>query len=75
MFKCIVTDVLKIVLLADDTNVFFEPDYGRAKQILNNELEKLSEWFKTNRLSLNIKKLVIDQSAQNVGKFRKQRRR
>src|SRR6218665_2260204 len=48
-------DVLNIILFADDTNAFFEHDsMEELIKIVNNELEELSEWFKTSRLSLNM---------------------
>jgi len=44
-------------LFADDTNIFLHhSDLNILKSMSNVELDKLSEWFKSNRLSLNIKK-------------------
>ena len=48
---------LKFILFVDDTNIFFSnknSDY--CFEIFNNELINISEWFKANKLSLNLKK-------------------
>jgi hypothetical protein len=44
-------------LFADDTNIFYSHnDPAILTRILKEETEKLSEWFKTNKLSLNLDK-------------------
>src|SRR5688572_5355178 len=49
--------VLKLILFADDTNAFCSHDsLTRLVEIIYTELNILAEWFRTNRLSLNIKK-------------------
>ena len=49
--------VLYFILFADDTNIFYaSKNYSDLMNIVNSELCKLSEWFKANKLSLNIKK-------------------
>ena len=51
------SDILKFILFADDTNLFFshkDPDY--LISTVNEELSKLDNWFKANKLSLNVKK-------------------
>lgn len=51
------SDILWFILFADDTNVFHsESDVNKLTATLNNELTKLSIWFKANKLSLNAKK-------------------
>ena len=48
---------LQLILFADDTNVFLsgkDPEY--LVNQLNIELNKLSVWFRVNKLSLNLKK-------------------
>ena len=52
MINC--SKLLKFILFADDTNIFFSDK--NHKDTLNKELDNLSVWFKTNKLSLNIKK-------------------
>ena len=48
---------LHLILFADDTNIFLRhSDLNILQSMSNVELDKLSEWFKSNRLSLNIKK-------------------
>ena len=48
---------LHLILFADDTNVFFHhKDLNALQDITNSELNKLSNWFRANRLSLNVKK-------------------
>ena len=49
--------LLTYVLFADDTNVFYShKDLNILITTLNLELNKLSSWFKSNKLSLNINK-------------------
>ena len=44
-------------MYADDTNLFYSNNYIEIIfSTVNMELEKTSEWFKANKLSLNIKK-------------------
>jgi len=45
------------ILFADDTTIYLtRKNVTELYQIINNELDSLNEWFKTNRLSLNVKK-------------------
>lgn len=45
------------VLFADDTNIFIsDKNINRLQDNTNQELNKLSDWFKANKLSLNIEK-------------------
>ena len=49
--------MLKFILFADDTNMFYSGKYlNTVFDILNIESAKLSNWFKVNKLSLNVKK-------------------
>jgi hypothetical protein len=49
--------LLYFILFADDTNILFcDDNLERLIYMLNVELEKLSYWFKANKLSLNLKK-------------------
>lgn len=49
--------ILKFILFADDTNLFYSgKDIWQVMQCINAELLKLSEWFRANKLSLNVKK-------------------
>ena len=51
------SNLLNLILFADDTNVFMshkDPNY--LSDMLNSEMDKLSIWFKENKLSLNLKK-------------------
>ena len=48
---------LLFILFADETNLFFScKDITHLFNTVNSELDKLSIWFKANKLSLNIKK-------------------
>ena len=52
-----VSKLAELILFADDTNLFMshkDPSYLATS--LNSELNKLSFWFKANKLSLNLKK-------------------
>ena len=51
------SNILSFVLFADDTNIFLsDKNLMNLITILNIELNKLSSWFKCNKLSLNINK-------------------
>jgi hypothetical protein len=48
---------LSFVLFADDTNIFLShPNLNTLTHTLNKELIQVSNWFKANKLSLNVKK-------------------
>ena len=51
-----VSNILELILFADDTNFFSHNDLYSLTNIVNCEIERLSEWFKANKLSINIKK-------------------
>ena len=49
--------VLYPIMYTEDTNLFYSNnDIETLFSTVNMELEKISEWFKANKLSLNIKK-------------------
>ena len=51
------SSVLDPIIYAGDTNLFYSNnDIETLFSTVNMELEKISEWFKANKLSLNIKK-------------------
>ena len=51
------SNILEMVLFADDTNVFYSHnDLSDLTNIMNTELRKLSDWFKANKLSINVAK-------------------
>ena len=63
-----VSDVAKLIMLADDTNIFLCSDSLKGLEcFINNELTTFSSWFKLNKLSLNIKKTyyILFHSKQN----------
>ena len=52
-----VSSTAKLVLYADDTNIFFTSrDLIADCNIINTELIKINQWFEINQLSLNCKK-------------------
>ena len=54
---CNVSDVVKCVLFADDTNIFCsERNLTDLQLTLNRDLGKLFVWFSVNKLSLNLSK-------------------
>ena len=54
---CNVSDFLKFVLFADDTNLFASGDNVKILcENINRELLKINDWFKINKLSLNLSK-------------------
>ena len=55
-----VSELLHFIIFADDTNIFYlDKDPYRLVTIINAELIKLSQWFKINKLSLNVKKIKL----------------
>jgi len=49
--------VLQFILFADETNLFISADSLEIlMDIFNNELNKLSDWFRANLLSINLLK-------------------
>ena len=51
--------ILQLILFVDDTNVFLShKDADCLANILNTELNKLSIWFRANKLSSNLKKQI-----------------
>ena len=51
------SNLSNLTLFADDTNVFLShKDLNYLSDMINLELDKLSIWFKANKLSLNLKK-------------------
>jgi len=54
---CNVSELLKCILFADDTNLFYTgKNIDDMCNIVSHELDKLNVWFMVNKLSLNIKK-------------------
>jgi putative NIF3 family GTP cyclohydrolase 1 type 2 len=54
---CNVSNKLKFILFADDTNIFYSHvNLDNLVSIVNDELKKLYDWFAVNKLSLNLLK-------------------
>ena len=54
---CNVSQILEVILFADDTNVFYShQDLHYLVNTMNKEMNKLSEWLKINKLTLNLEK-------------------
>ena len=54
---CNASNILDPIMFADDTNLFFSHrNVSTLFLTVNNEMHKIEEWFKANRLSLKIKK-------------------
>ena len=54
-----ISNLLKIVMFADDTNLFLTgKDCLEFESLFNRELQCISEWFTSNRLSLNVSKTL-----------------
>ena len=52
-----VSSVMKIILFADDTNLLLNStNLNDLIATANTEIQKISDWLKINKLSLNIKK-------------------
>ena len=51
------SSLMEFILFADDTNIFYsDTNIERLFQRVNDELDRINEWFIANKLSLNIKK-------------------
>ena len=51
---CSTSKLLSFILFADDTTVFYSDlDINKLQDVINTELEEVSNWFKCNKLSLN----------------------
>ena len=69
-----VSDLLKFVLFADDTNLFASGNNIKSLcSMISGELEKLNTWFCVNKLSLNLTKtsfmVFTNKSISNVSLF------
>jgi hypothetical protein len=54
---CKSSKILRFILYADDTNIFFSCDnVDQLCDVVNRELQGVTQWFKANRLSVNLKK-------------------
>ena len=52
-----ISNLLEPIMFADDTNLFYaEKNIKTLFETVNNELQKISQWFISNKLSLNVKK-------------------
>ena len=53
-----VSSIASTIMFADDTNLFFSrKDIDPLVNLVNCKLEKITDWFKANKLSINIKKM------------------
>ena len=69
---CNASNVIDLVLFADDTNLFFSHnDLSYLMETINSEMIQLSNWFLANKLSINVKKsnLMIFKPRQNRQKI------
>ena len=54
---CNASNIVELILSADDTNIFFSHNnLPLLMNIINSEMNKLSEWFRANKLSINATK-------------------
>ena len=62
--------VLELILFADDTNIFYShTDASYLMEVVNLELKKITCWFYTNKLSINVKNLILSYSdPDKIGK-------
>ena len=54
---CNVSSIAKLVLFADDTNLFFSGRHPvHLNNLVNEEIPKFSQWLMANKLTLNVDK-------------------
>ena len=54
---CRTSEILKFILYADDTNIFYSCEsLDQLCEVVNRELHGVMQWFRANRLSVNLKK-------------------
>ena len=66
---CIVSNVFKMLMYADDTTLYCNIDQTVDEDTINNELAKIWEWLIANKLSVNTKKtkyVVFHTNQRNV---------
>ena len=52
-----ISKILKFILFADDTNIFYSgTNIQQVENVITAEHLNLTEWFKVNKLSLNVSK-------------------
>ena len=57
-FTSDVTNVLEFILFAEDTNLFYShKNLSSLANVINREIDHLSEWFRANKLSINSKEI------------------
>jgi hypothetical protein len=67
------SEILKFILYADDTNIFYCcEDIQELSAIVNRELISVVQWFKSNRLSVNLKKtnFIIFGNRKKINKIK-----
>ena len=68
------SEILKFILYADDTNIFHSwESIDELCDVVNTELQGVMQWFKANRLSVNLKKtnFVIFGNSVKLKKIKK----
>ena len=68
------SDILRFILYADDTNIFHSCEsIDELCDVVNTELQGVKQWFKANRLSVNLKKtnFVIFGNSVKLKKLKK----
>ena len=62
-------DLLDSIMFADDKNLFYSnKDINTVFLKVNNVLQKINEWFISNRLSLHVKKKANTSFSTNLAK-------
>ena len=65
------SDLLDPIMFVDDTNLFYSnKDVNTAFLKVNDELQKINEWFISNKLSLNVKKKLNTRFSTELAKRR-----
>ena len=57
--------MLQIILFPDNITILFsEKDINRKVDLINTEIKEVTNWFNTNKLSVNASKKICDNECQ-----------
>ena len=64
-----ISNIFEMLMYADDTTLYCNLNQNTCAIVINNELDKISEWLSSNKLSLNVRKtkfMLFHTSHRNI---------